>query len=49
MTGTDQRRTELRELISVPGEKVNVDMLMDVVGKLDYLFLQAKFEWKVNR
>ena len=34
MTGGDQRRAELRELISVPGEKVNVDMLMDVLVAL---------------
>lgn len=34
MTGEDQRRAELRELISVPGEKVNVDMLMDVLVAL---------------
>lgn len=36
MTGgnVDPRRAELRELISTPGEKVNVDMLMDVLVAL---------------
>ena len=28
----EQRRNDIRDLIMVPGEKVNIDMLMDVLG-----------------
>ena len=40
MTESDEqkRRNELRDLISVPGEKVNIDMLMDVLGTVYYSF-----------
>ena len=28
----EQHRNDIRDLIMVPGEKVNIDMLMDVLG-----------------
>ena len=34
----EQRRNDIRDLIMVPGEKVNIDMLMDVLGNGSFVF-----------
>ena len=33
----EQRRNDIRDLIMVPGEKVNIDMLMDVLGNGSFI------------
>ena len=36
----EQRRNDIRDLIMVTGEKVNIDMLMDVLGNGSFVFHQ---------